>query len=354
MSMPFETGGSAHLVAEITRKIVLSEKVAAAFLSVDRALFVQEYYVKLGGEWRLHTAGAEIYEAQPSSSSTQPSVMAAKLEALDLRPGQRLLEIGTGTGYNTALLAQIVGGTGCVITVEIEKQLAETAARRLESIGLAQVRVRCADGWLGYPACAPYERIIATASCETVPIAWMKQLATSGILVMNLVSRDHFLSVLVRLVKQADGTLSGVTLPTGASFMGLRSATPPDRSWMPERYDLEGTHHIDMAPQLLQALRHDRALLFFLHAVIPSLSHRMQYRDGPRNATTSYDLCFHSNDFLLVVCEDGALMRGNVKSLILACQHKEAILIFGFEKRRDVYKQELSYRGAYHDRGPEA
>ena len=262
-------------------------------------------------------------EAQPASSSTQPSVMAAKLEALDLSPGQRVLEIGTGTGYNAALLAQLVGETGCVVTVELEQELVEIAALRLTSLGLTQVRVRCADGWLGSPSCAPYDRVIATASCESVPLAWRKQLATGGILVMNLVSRDHILSVLVRLVKQADGTLSGVTLPTGASFMGLRSAMPSDRSWMTERADLEGTQRMEIAPHLRHSLRHDRTLLFYLHAQMPGLSHRMQYRDGLRNSATSYDLCYHGDDFLLVVREGEALGRGDVTPLISACQRWE-------------------------------
>src|SRR5262249_4410687 len=107
------------LLEIIASKVPLSPNVTQAFGQVDRAIFVDKYYRHQGARWVLEPSSSSVYEdcalttqvtnGLASSSSSQPSVMALMLEALDVQPGHRVLEIGTGTGYNAALLACLVG-----------------------------------------------------------------------------------------------------------------------------------------------------------------------------------------------------------------------------------------------------
>ncbi|RAQ95905.1 protein-L-isoaspartate O-methyltransferase family protein [Thermogemmatispora tikiterensis] len=111
-----------------------------------------------------------LREGLPVSSSSAPTAMARLLE---VQPGQRVLEIGTGTGSNAALLAELVGPTGQVWTVEVEEELAEQARTRLQAAGYgARVEVVATDGWQGETPAAPYERLLATASVPGIPRRW--------------------------------------------------------------------------------------------------------------------------------------------------------------------------------------
>jgi protein-L-isoaspartate(D-aspartate) O-methyltransferase len=119
-------------------------------------------------------------------SASQPSMVATMLEQLDLQPGQRVLEIGAGTGYNAALLRELVGPDGQVCTVDIDPQAAEQAAARLADAGYPDVHVLAGDGALGDKLHAPYDRIIVTAGAWDLPPAWWEQLATAGRIVVPL------------------------------------------------------------------------------------------------------------------------------------------------------------------------
>lgn len=328
--------GCAHLVAVIASKVSICEAVRAAFLSVDRGIFVPRYYERQGSDWHLQDAANAVYEDKalttqvdengvPSSSSSQPSIMAAMLEALDLRSGQRVLEIGTGTGYNAALIAHIVGAEG-VVTLDIDPALCGDAVDHLAEAGYAGVCVQCCDGLQGYADMALYDRIIATASYTSVPYTWIEQLAPGGILVMNLVDRAGFVSVLLRLIKREDGRMLGTTLPTSARFMELRPSAPTDRSWMAEVISLDDTEPIAALADLCQQLRQNHKLIFFLSTTIPELCLRLQYRDGsPRQSFDSYDVLYCSETFLLAARSDRVLARGNVKLLLEQCQRWEQL-----------------------------
>ncbi len=112
----------------------------------------------------------------PSSSCSQPSIVADMLDALDVRPGQSVLEIGTGTGWNAALLSRAVGEHGRVVTIEVDPRLAQDARRALTPAGYHPL-VITGDGLDGYSAGAPYDRVICTASIrEVVPHAGLDQL----------------------------------------------------------------------------------------------------------------------------------------------------------------------------------
>jgi protein-L-isoaspartate(D-aspartate) O-methyltransferase len=120
------------------------------------------------------------------SSASSPHVVATMLEQLDVAPGHRVLEIGAATGINAALLAELVGPTGTVVTIELDDDLAAGARTSLTATGYDQVEVLCGDGALGHPARAPYDRIIVTAGAWDIVSAWWQQLALGGRLVVPL------------------------------------------------------------------------------------------------------------------------------------------------------------------------
>lgn len=173
---------------------IQSSEIAEAFQQVPRHLFVpQAEPAQAYADDAIPVKWAA--DGRPVSSSSQPAIMAIMLEQLRLRPGQHVLEIGTGTGYNAALLAHVVGGTGAVVTVDIDEELAETARQRLNAAGYACVVVAGGDGAAGWPAGAPYDGIIVTASARDLAPAWTGQLADGGRLVVPLSLRGIMHSV---------------------------------------------------------------------------------------------------------------------------------------------------------------
>ena len=133
-----------------------------------------------------------------TSSSTQPSLMARMLSRLEVQPGQSVLEIGTGTGYNAALLAELVGVRGTVTTVDIDPDVAAAAAASLRAAGYQQVEVVVGDGGLGAAENGPYDRIIVTAGAWQIPPAWPEQLSAEGSIVLPLRINGSGLAPLLR------------------------------------------------------------------------------------------------------------------------------------------------------------
>jgi protein-L-isoaspartate(D-aspartate) O-methyltransferase len=121
---------------------------------------------------------------------SQPFIVAVMTELLALHPGDKTLEIGTGSGYQTAILAAL--GLGEVYTIEIIPTLAETAAARFQTLGYAQIHLQNSDGYDGWPEHAPYQGIIVTAAAEKVPPPLAEQLADGGHLVIPLGTARHF------------------------------------------------------------------------------------------------------------------------------------------------------------------
>ena len=157
-----------------------------------------------------------------SSSSTQPSLTAQLLRALDLRDGHRVLEIGTGTGYNAALLCHRLGADK-VTSIDIDPELVDAAGVALASIGYTPTLV-AGDGLAGVPQGAPYDRVVSTCSTNRVPPAWIEQCAPGGVVLANV-----GLGV-VRLQVDDTGTSAhGLALPDSAGFIEARSADAPVR-----------------------------------------------------------------------------------------------------------------------------
>jgi protein-L-isoaspartate(D-aspartate) O-methyltransferase len=155
--------------------------------------------------------------------------MAAMLEALELAEGLRVLEIGTGSGYNAALLKTLVGGSGRVVSVDLDRGLASAARRALRAGGYP-VRVVCADGHAGYPQAAPYDRIVATASSAHVPRSWLDQVVEGGLLEVPLRLRAEGALAIATFRRVGDSFESTSVVP--GRFMPLRgegagAALPP-------------------------------------------------------------------------------------------------------------------------------
>jgi protein-L-isoaspartate(D-aspartate) O-methyltransferase len=212
----------------------LTPGARSAFLLVPRHLFVQHYYEQRGKSfsWDLVQATLEkVYRDEalvtriderglPSSSTSQPSIMAVLLEALAPGHGQRVLEIGVGTGYNAALLGKMVGDTGQVISIDIDEDLVEQARHHLSSANVDNVIALPGDGFIGEAAYAPYNRIVTTCSVRSIPRAWFDQLAMGGRLVGNWLT--HLASLFVCVEKTAD-ELDGRLLDLEATYMEMRT-----------------------------------------------------------------------------------------------------------------------------------
>jgi protein-L-isoaspartate(D-aspartate) O-methyltransferase len=163
--------------------------IVAAFARVPRELFVRRLlepdgtFVPATPE-RVYVDDAlvtRLRDGVPSSSSSQPSLMARMLAELDLRPGLRVLEIGVGTGYNAALVATITGGP--VVSVDVQADVVDEAREALARAGVGdRTRVVLGDGFRGAPQFGPYDRIIATVGIGGVPAAWLDQLAPGGLI----------------------------------------------------------------------------------------------------------------------------------------------------------------------------
>lgn len=124
------------------------------------------------------------------ATSSQPSTVAAMLRLLDVRPGDRVLDVGAGSGWTTALLARLVGASGSVVGVELEAPLAEEAEERVRRAGLRQASVRAAvPGVLGWPEGAPYDRVLVSAMASRWPQELVEQLVDGGLLLVPLDGR---------------------------------------------------------------------------------------------------------------------------------------------------------------------
>lgn len=122
----------------------------------------------------------------PLSSSSEPGIMAVMLEQLQPSRGDRVLEIGAGTGYNAAILASLVGAEGAVTTIDIGPEVAREARENLDRAGFSQVHVIAGDGWEGFLEGAPYDRIVVTVGVWDLSPRWVEQLRTGGVLVAPL------------------------------------------------------------------------------------------------------------------------------------------------------------------------
>ena len=179
---------------------IRSPRVLAAMARVPRHVFVPE------------EARADAYADYPlpighDQTISQPYIVAFMTEALEVQRGHRVLEIGTGSGYQAAILAELAGE---VYTIEIVAPLAERATKTLAGLGYRNVHVRAGNGYLGWPEHAPYDRIMVTAAPDEVPQALVTQLKLDGLMAIPVGTASQELRV---MQKTHAGMITLKTLP---------------------------------------------------------------------------------------------------------------------------------------------
>ena len=170
-----------QLIESLRASGIHDERTLAAVASVPREFFVDEAHADLAYEDRA----LPIYMGQ---SISQPLMVATMTQALQLRGQERVLEIGSGSGYQTAILSRLAAW---VYSVERIQQLAAVAAKRLSKMGMSNVTIYVGDGSLGWPDEAPYDRILVTAAAPDIPLHLYEQLVTWGIMIIPVGGPEH-------------------------------------------------------------------------------------------------------------------------------------------------------------------
>ncbi len=192
--------------------ILKSKSLEKALLSTPRHFFVPENLQK----YAYNDSPLPIGFGQTVS---QPSTVVIMLEMLDVRKGQKVLEIGTGSGWQAALLARMIGAKGKVYTVEIIHGLVEFAKKNLAKTGIKNVSVIHGDGSLGLPEKAPFDRIIIAAASPRIPEQLLKQLKIRGKLVAPI--GDRYAQKMVVIEKGSKG-IKQSEYPGFFAFVPLR------------------------------------------------------------------------------------------------------------------------------------
>ncbi|MCL0078066.1 methyltransferase domain-containing protein [Dehalococcoidia bacterium] len=237
----------AEMVSDVIRRYVKELKhrgfiktkpIERAFLRVERHKLLEWIYLKDDkGEFehagqRLTKRGFDpdnpvpellniIYsdhpvltKVSPPSSASAPPLVAGMLEHLELEKGMNVLEIGAGTGYNAALMQEIVGSTGHITTIDIQDDVVEQTRRLLQASGYGGIEVIAADGAEGFPENGPYDRIIATVGCPDISFRWVEQLARDGFMLIPLQHGAECFDPLVRIWREGEtlvGRFLGIT-----------------------------------------------------------------------------------------------------------------------------------------------
>jgi len=183
-------------------------------------------------------AGPGLRGCVITSSASQPNVVARMLAALDVAPGMTVCEIGTGTGYNTALLAHRLGAWS-VTTIEIDPQIAARARQALTHAGYDDVTMITGNGCDGYALRAPYDRVLATCAAYRVPYQWVAQTRPGGQVVTPW-ETPYGAGGLLSLTVSDDGTATG-GIVDNVAFMWLRDQRPPRAPLRESVYDRDKT-----------------------------------------------------------------------------------------------------------------
>jgi len=187
---------------------ITDERVLAAMQKVPRHRFVDEKFRHLA----YSDSPLPIGEGQTIS---QPYIVALMTQLLDIHPGEKVLEIGTGSGYQAAVLAEL---TDKVYSIEIIESLAKKAKKTLDELGYSSVKVKIGDGYFGWEEYAPYDAIIVTAASPHIPPPLVRQLKEGGRLIIPLEDTEGHQTL--TLVRKIDGKLD-VEYISGVIFVPM-------------------------------------------------------------------------------------------------------------------------------------
>lgn len=195
--MAAEIGRMVHDTRRETGRAQLDARVMEAMRRVERHRFVPPALI------------AQAYDNRPLSigqgqTISQPYIVALMTDLLNVKPGDRVLEVGTGSGYQAAVLGEIAAE---VFSIEIVEALARSATAALAAAGYRNVRTRTGDGYAGWPEAAPFDGILVTAAAPHVPLPLVDQLKNGGRLVIPL-GRPQDVQELVVIEKDARGAVS--------------------------------------------------------------------------------------------------------------------------------------------------
>ena len=184
---------AAHLIEALRAEGIKDERVLAAIGATPREVFVEEGYERFAFADRALPIAC-------GQTISQPYIVAYMTEALAIDPTMRVLEVGTGSGYQTAILARLASE---VFTIERHRPLLAQAEARFSLLGLRNIRTRHADGYQGWPESGPFDRILVTAAFAEVPQALIDQLAEGGILI-SPVGYETLSQRLVKIIRSHD------------------------------------------------------------------------------------------------------------------------------------------------------
>jgi len=225
----------------VRRELIRTPAVERAFRKVPRHAFFEPIYrvatdpfaadfIQTNDPCRVYTDAVAVIDPARHITSAAPSVAAAQIEQLAPIEGMRVLHVGTGTGYYTAVLVELAGESGGVVGVEYEEDLAEVSAALLGRGGYTTVTIQHGDGAFGVPEAAPFDRIMISAGAADISPVWISQLADEGRLVVPLCHGGPAGPTIgggaVLTVHKAGDTLSG-HITDMAFFPPLRGAAAP-------------------------------------------------------------------------------------------------------------------------------
>jgi protein-L-isoaspartate(D-aspartate) O-methyltransferase len=206
--MNFEIARRRMIEGQIIARGIKDRRVIDAMLKIPRHIFVEE------------AMAAQAYNDKPlpigeKQTISQPYMVALMTELLQLTGKEKVLEIGTGSGYQAAILALLADR---VYTMERIRPLALKARKALDSLGLLNINIKISDGTMGWKEEAPFDAILVTAGAPQIPFELTNELAIGGRLVIPV--GDQFEQTLVRIIKREDGTVDQEQI-TGCRFVKL-------------------------------------------------------------------------------------------------------------------------------------
>jgi protein-L-isoaspartate(D-aspartate) O-methyltransferase len=191
-----------ELIMALRRQGISDQRVLSAMERISRDAFIYENF-------RDQAYADTALPIACGQTISQPFIVAFMTVALDVHPRMKVLEVGTGSGYQAAILSRLCRR---VYTIERHRSLLQEATRRFETLGLSNITTRVGDGAKGWPEQAPFERIMVTAAAGEIPRVLVEQLAVGGIMIMPI-DRDSTIQQLVRVEKTKDAIVTRDILP---------------------------------------------------------------------------------------------------------------------------------------------